>query len=310
MTSSFPDHRRDNCPDQSGFGGHVCYFQAGHHAAGWIPRDRISLSIDDLGFRQSVTAVERLRTYKGRVFSADRHLNRWDQTLADLHIDSVGSNIVASLLDQLVDKNRSLIQRHGDVGITIFATPGETGSVTQSPTPTLCLHLNPISQRMVNLRRDQGQVVVVTDVQQPPEQCWPRTAKVRSRIHYHLADHQARQRDQSAIGLLIDNDGTITETSIANIAIVESGNVISPEPSQVLAGITQGVAMELAASASIVWTRDRISPDRLRAANEVLLMGTDAGIWFANKTDQDQINQGKRGQVCTQLQSLFLERIS
>lgn len=294
----------DNPSQRSGFPSHLCYFHAGHQSAGWVSRDQVRLSIDDVGFRQGVTAVERLRTYNGKVFFADRHLIRWDQTLADLRIGSIGSNVVAGLLEELIEKNRKLIQSQVDVGITIFATPGEV----DAPDPTLCLHLNPINHAMVDHKRSDGQIVVVTEIQQPPSQCWPRTAKVRSRIHYHLADHLARQQDPSAVGLLVDVDGSITETSIANIAIVESGSIVSPVALQILAGITQSIAMELAAESSIDWTQDRITPDRLRAADEVLLMGTDTGIWFASHVGGSKINQGKRGSVCQELQELFLQR--
>ncbi|KAA1261498.1 Branched-chain-amino-acid aminotransferase [Rubripirellula obstinata] len=293
----------DSKPDRHGFASHLCYFQSGDHTAGWMPRDQVRLSIDDVGFRQGVTAVERLRTYDGDVFCIDLHLSRWNQTLADLQINLDASNLVADLLDTLVVKNRLLIQSQGDVGITLFATPGEKNAAN----PTLCLHLNPIDHAMVDRKQHQGQAVVVTDIQQPPNQCWPRTAKVRSRIHYYLADHLARQQDSSAIGLLIDGDGSVTETSVANIAIVESGCIVSPEPTQILAGITQSVAMEIAAEASIGWTQARITPDRLRAADEVLLMGTDTGIWFANQVDGNTINRGKRGPVCEDLQRLFLK---
>lgn len=289
-------------PYRASFASHLCYFQTGDLGPGWIRRDEIRLSIDDLGFRQGVTAVERLRTYQGQVFCVDRHLNRWNQTLSDLRIESVASDVIQNLIEGLIKRNLALIQSQGDVGITLFATPGAIGAAN----PTLCLHLNPIDQVMVHGRQQQGQAVVVTDVQQPSSQCWPRTAKVRSRIHYHLADHFARDQDPSAIGLLVDDDGSITETSVANIAIVESGRVISPEPSQILAGVTQSVTMEVAADASINWTRDRIGPDRLRAADEVLLMGTDSGIWFANQVDGTTGNRAKRGPVCELLQRGFL----
>jgi branched-subunit amino acid aminotransferase/4-amino-4-deoxychorismate lyase len=255
---------------------------------------------EDLGFRQGVTAVERLRTYHGRPFSVPRHLDRWQQTTAALHIPSAASSRMEHLLSELCQRNQSLIAASGDVGITIFATPGiGTG------TATLGLHLNTIDHAMVEDRREKGQSLQITTVQQPANACWPRSAKVRSRLHYYLADQFARQQQPNAIGLLLDADGSVTETSVANVAIVESGCIVSPQPDQVLGGVTQSVASDLSLNHSIRWTHDRITTDRLQAADEVLLMGTDTGIWFASHINQTTVGNGSRGPLCERLQTLF-----
>lgn len=278
----------------------VCYFETAYQTAQWGPRDQLQLSPDDLGFRQGVTAVERLRTYGGRPFSVPRHLDRWEQTTAALRIPSVAPSRMQQLISELCQRNQSLITARGDVGITLFATPGFGTGIA-----TVGLHLNAIDHTSVEARRQTGQPVQITAVQQPANACWPRSAKVRSRLHYYLADQVARQHHPAGIGLLLDVDGSITETSVANVAIVESGCIVSPQPDQVLGGVTQSVAMDLALNHSIRWTHDRITTDRLQAADEVLLMGTDTGIWFANQVDQTPVGNGLRGPLCETLQTLF-----
>ena len=235
------------------------------------------IGVDDIGFRQGVVAVERLRTYSGIPFLIDRHLDRWHHSTTELGIDSLPTTEhLRNLVVELLAKNQPLVNQSGEVGITMFTTPG----MIAGP-PTLGLHLNPIDLDLNAIRRQQGQAIVVVNVRQPASDCWPRSIKARSRIHYYRADILAKQFKQEAVGVLIDDDGSVTETSISNLAIVEAGKIVSPPKDRVLGGVTQSKVEELADDSGITWDYEKISPQRLATADEVLLMGTDTGIWFA-----------------------------
>ncbi len=262
----------------------------------------MQVGVNDVGFRQGVTAVERLRTYAGRIFAIDAHLDRWDCSVAQLSITGLPSDsTLKSLVELLLAKNDSLVQSEGDVGVTMFATPGEPGG----DGPTLGLHLNPLNHAAYRRRREQGQPLVVTDVRQPDPACWPRSIKVRSRVHYYRADTIAREHHEDAVGILIDNDDSITETSIANLAIVQSGRIVSPPADRILGGITQSIIESLAVEAAIPWSKSPISAAQLQQADEILMMGTDGGIWFASCLDDQQIGNGLPADVYLCLRERF-----
>ena len=103
--------------------------------------------------------------------------------------------------------------------------------------------------------------------------------------------------------MLLDQDGSITETSIANLAIVQSGTILSPPADRVLGGITQAIVETLAEQQSLPWQKQPISPDQLISADEVLLMGTDGGLWFASSVNGIPIGDGKPGHILLQLQA-------
>ncbi|GAA5505178.1 D-alanine aminotransferase [Novipirellula caenicola] len=254
----------------------------------WIRARTLKLSIHDVGFRQGVTAVERMRTYGGHLFRLPDHLDRFDATTSFLGIDTLPDRAtMVALLRELLMRNRDAIAGQRDIGITIFATPGVAGSGE----PTLAMHLNRLNHSLNHQRQTLGQSLVITDVVQPPAASWPRSIKVRNRLHYYHADRLARSAIENVsshatnpdvIGVLVDDDGSVTETSIANLAIVEGQTIVSPEPDQVLGGVTQRVVEELAACESLSWKKERLSPARFAAADEILCMGTDGGLWFAN----------------------------
>ncbi|SMP38030.1 branched-chain amino acid aminotransferase [Neorhodopirellula lusitana] len=251
--------------------------------AGWIPVGDIRLPIDDLGFRQAVTAVERLRTYRGVLFQAPRHLARLAGTLAAIGLESAFGDVRwAVLLDELIERNRDWIESQGDVGVTIWATPGSH----RATRPTYALHLNRIDPVVASQRRELGQTVVLTDVQQPSPACWSRQAKVRSRLHYYLADQQAGAIHPGATGVLCDTDGSWTESGIANLGLVIGDEILLPPLSQVLGGITQSFAIECAERLGIAIRHQNLSTADIARADAMLLMGTDCGIWYANQVFQ------------------------
>lgn len=262
----------------------------------WVSFSEVRLSPDDLGFRQAVTAVERLRTYRKCVFELPAHLDRWERTVGELGIRGLPDRgRVEDLVTELLHRNESRTANDGDVGVTLFATPGDPagaaagvgGRIGAGEGSTFVIHLNRLDVSRIERYRSEGQPLVVTDVTQPAPGCWPRDIKVRCRLHYYLADRQARQRANAADagGILLDGDGSVTETSVANLAVIDKGTLFSPPADRVLPGVTEAVARRLAAELEIRWLSEPLFPDRLRRSEGVLLMGTDTGLWFASSVD-------------------------
>lgn len=273
-------------------------FLSGH----WLPHDHLRLSVDDVGFRQGVTVVERLRTYQGRIFAVEAHLCRWKWSALRLGIAALPSaETIEGLLLELLQRNAAFVQSEGEVGITMFATPGVLGKTE----PTFGLHLNRLPLERIQRFREQGQAIVVTDVQQPSPECWPRSIKTRSRVHYYLADAFAAQHSPDSLGVLLDEDGSITETSTSNLAILRDQVIISPPADRVLAGVTQLFIEQLAQDASLTWIKRPIDPTELVEADEVILMGTDGGIWFAPAVSHHPIGGGTPGNVYLKLRERF-----
>ncbi len=298
------------------FANHVAYFECESVGqSGWVTYDQVRLPVDDLGFRQGVTAVERLRTYNGQPFCVARHLARFRNTLQLIHVEGVASIPQwQGWINEILNRNAELLSEHGDFGITLWATPGSRGANEQraSHRPTIAVHLNPIDHAAVQARRSYGHTVMLTEIVQPDVGCWSRHAKVRSRLHYYLADHLAREF--SAMGVLQDTNGTWTESSVANIALVTNNEIIFAPSARVLPGITQAHVRKLADDQGMATRELPLTTEMMIAADAMLLMGTDTGLWFANCVLDAQ---GKRlheyampsaDSVCRRLQALRTSR--
>ncbi|MCM2369420.1 aminotransferase class IV [Aporhodopirellula aestuarii] len=250
---------------------------------GWLPYREIRLPVDDLGFRQAVTAVERLRTYDGQPFLPAEHWQRFRNTLALVGIANVPSvETLDRRMRELLDRNDALIAAQRDVGITAWATPGDRiGSK-----PTMAMHLNAIDHEAGEKRRSIGQPVVLTEVVQPDQASWPRQAKVRCRLHYFIADTHASDAAPGSTGLLRDSDGSWTESSVANIGLVIGGELVLAPAERILPGVTQAFVVKHAGSLGIATQRKPLTTSMILDAEAMLLMGTDTGLWFASEVSE------------------------
>jgi branched-chain amino acid aminotransferase len=248
----------------------------------WLPCSQISLAIDDIGFLQGVTAVERLRTWNGQLPVISAHLIRFKHTTDTLGIVGLpGNELLENLLLELIDRNRP----NEDVGITMFATPGRRGLSK----PTLAIHLTALDHTRLQTLRTDGQPLVITQVLQPDPQCWPRTIKVRSRVHYHLADSFARRYDPNALGILLDSDGSVTETSTSNLLVAtENNTLILPPAARVLPGVMANLVCDIAKREGWHIERRPLMPEVLLTANSVWLTGSEVGLWWASSIDRVQ----------------------
>ncbi|XZE52442.1 aminotransferase class IV [Planctomycetaceae bacterium SH139] len=249
----------------------------------------VQFPADDIGVLQGVIAVEKLRTWKHACPLLPRHLRRFATTADFLGIGpfpsaSEWTAVIEQLLAGALAMPAAKSQAAADEtewGLTLLATPGRLGEAE----PTLVALLNPLNLSHYRQLAANGQALIISDVQQPAPACWPRHLKVRSRIHYYLADRQARQVTPGALGVLLDDDGTITETSTSNILILENDSIILPPADRVLPGVIAASLLELMEAAGWSVKREPISPQRLRRADEVWLTGSLVGLWPANSVD-------------------------
>ena len=127
--------------------------------------------------------------------------------------------------------------------------------------------------RYHRLIRD-GAVLVAPAVRHVPAACIDPRIKQRSRISGWIADHEARRIEPGASPLLLDEDGFVTETVVANFLIVRGGTVLSPPREAILNGVSLQVVEELCRDLGIPFEERRLTVEDCRNADEAMLAGT------------------------------------
>jgi branched-chain amino acid aminotransferase len=237
------------------------------------------LPIDDAGFALGATVTEQLRTFGGRLFRLERHLERLQNSLRICGIDAgLSRDEFAAIGEKLVRHNHPLVDPADDLGLCVFATPGTYAAISggrHSEGPTVGLHTFPLAFGLWAARYAEGVNLVVTPTQQVPAECWPAELKCRSRMHYYLADRQAAAIERGARALLLNADGQVIETSTANIVIYVAGQgLVAPPRSHVLPGVSLEVVIELARGLPIPYSERALLPSDVATAQEAFLTST------------------------------------
>ncbi|WP_150428314.1 branched-chain amino acid transaminase [Dechloromonas sp. CZR5] len=119
-----------------------------------------------------------------------------------------------------------------------------------------------------------------------------------------LAVREAR-RDGYDEALLLDTEGYVAEGSSENVFIVRDGEVLQPETTSALDGITRRTVETLAREAGLTVRAKRITRDEVYCADEVFLTGTAAEITPVIEVDRRRIGTGKPGPVTRLLQQRY-----
>lgn len=276
----------------------------------WIPLSQAAISVFDGGFMQGVTVAEQLRTFGGKLFRLETHLSRLARSLEIIGVDpGMPLAEIGRIAEQLVEQNRQLLDPADDQGATIFVTPGmyaAYATVAPSQGPTVCIHTQPLAFGGWAEKYRTGESLVVTDVRQVPDTCWPAELKCRSRMHYYLADRQARQIEAGARALLLDEQGFVAEASTANVLAYFSGEgLVSPPRESILPGVTVAVVEELAGKLGIPFSHRQLRVEEMARAEEVLLCSTSPCVLSVTRLNGRGIGEGKPRVVSLRLREAW-----
>lgn len=256
----------------------------------WAPDTELAIPVRDPGFSMGVTITERLRTFGGRLWRKEAHIERLRRSAQIVGIPNTVVDEIDAAIGEYLQRHEPLREADDDWAIVAFATPGIDGE------PTRCVHGFPLSFAAWAHQYAEGVAVWLSDHRQTPENCWPTELKCRSRMHYYLADRQAHSHDPAARAILLDQQGHVGEASTANVVLYKEGEgILSPVLTKVLPGVSVGVLRELAETNGTPFIERDLSPDELRAADEVWLTSTSICLLPVVRCDGQPIGTGAPG---------------
>ncbi len=109
--------------------------------------------------------------------------------------------------------------------------------------------------------------------------------------------------------LLLDNEGYVAEGSGENIFLVKKGQLVTPELTSCLEGITRETVFDLAAELGLTIKERRITRDEVYVADEAFFTGTAAEVLPIRELDGRTIGSGKRGPITEKLQSMYFDQV-
>jgi branched-subunit amino acid aminotransferase/4-amino-4-deoxychorismate lyase len=265
-----------------------------------IPRQSLSLPVGDAGFVLGATVTEQLRTFRGRLFMVDAHEQRLRESLHIVGIDpGLPLGEVFTAAARVAAHNHAAGPDDDDLGLVIFVTPGDQPSQHggRGGRPRIVIHTFPLAFGLWASAYESGVALRSVSVRQVPDACWPVQAKVRSRLHYFLADREAHAAELGAKAVVCHLDGRVSETSTANITIVRGGTILVPPAADALAGVSLRCAESLAESLGLPWTTQSLTEADLAAADEILLTSTPNCVLPATRFNGRAVGDGRPGTI-------------
>jgi len=281
-----------------------------------VPASEAYLAIYDAGIVLGATVTEMTRTFRKRPWRLGDHLDRLFRSLKYTRMDiGLSREQLDAVSEELVAHNARLLDDWGELGLIHFVTAGEyptyagmSGRPART-TPTVCAHTFPMPFELWAKKMLVGQHLVTPSIRHVPPQCYDPKMKYRSRMHYYLADHEARLADPEAAALLLVLDGNVTETSGANFLIVERGTVVSPTTRNTLPGISRAMVIELCGKLGIPFVERDFQVFNIINADEAFTSSTPYCVMPVTKINGVPIADGKPGPMGQRLLAAWGEEV-
>ena len=210
----------------------------------FMPLDSARVSVVDRGFSYGDGLFETMRSYDGTVFRLNAHLERLYNSLDAIYLKlpmTVGE-MKSAVCETLVKNGQP------DCMIRLTVSRGEQTSgfhIDPDAAPTLVIIVRSLDalprkwhKRGIKISLYPNTAQKVGGLQRSIKSC--------NFLTNILIREQAR-RQNSVEGIMLDDQGRITEGTTSNIFIIEGGVLKSPElNSYILPGITRKVVLELA----------------------------------------------------------------
>ena len=276
----------------------------------WMPFSQVKIDPMDRGFTVGDVVFDVARTFNGKSFRMEDHIQRLYRSLKFVRIDpGLSAKEMLAISEEVVQRNDHLRAEVGDFTITQFVTRGPGSSSRSAGPPAVCVKVAPIGfGRFADLFKDGAHGVITRTRSYPVESLDPKV-KNYSRMNFNLADLEAADVDPEAWPILTDAEGSLTEGTGYNVFLVTDGVIRTPGDRNILQGVSRGMVFDLARQLNIPLVEEDLQPYDLYTADEAFFSGTSPCILPVSKVDQRAIGDGRPGPIVQQLLSAWSETV-
>ena len=251
------------------------------------------ISVFDHGLLYGDGVFETLRTYNGRVFMIDKHINRLFNSGKALNIIiPINKPKLKEAIYSTIEKN---LLKEAYIRVTITRGVGDIG-YTSMCKPNLII----IVKKLIPSKKEiyQEGVSVIT---YNTERFMPKVKSTNCLPLVLAKKESARQSCFEAI--LVDRHGNVTEGTVSNVFFIKKDRLYTPY-GNLLEGITRGVVVERAKKFMKV-SETIIKKSSIYTFGECFLTSTTSEIVPVVRIDGKKINNGMPGRITKRIISDF-----
>lgn len=276
-----------------------------------VPESQVTVSFRDRGFKLGDAAFDTSRTFGGRIFKLEAHVERLYRTLNYLRIDpGLSPSEMISISHEVLERNLPLLEEDGDYWVSQRISRGEDrvgGDIHEhAGGPTVIVECTPLPLRARAKYFHEGIRVATPSVHRITPGALSPNAKTHNYLNLVIGDLEVRAQDPEGWAILLDNNGNFAEGMGSNIFLVKDGIVATPKANYVLAGITRATVIDLTDSLGIPLREDDIGLYEAYNADEAFVTSTSFCICPVRSINGVDMSGGWPGPVTKQLTDAFV----
>ena len=269
----------------------------------FLPKAEAKVSVFDHGLLYGDGVFEGIRSYNGRVFKLDEHLERLYDSAKSimLQIPIPIETMKETVLETL--RRNNLTEAY--IRLVVTRGVGDLGlDPDKCPKPSIIIIADKIALYPQKFYEDGLEIVTVSVRRNYAEAINPRI-KSLNYLNNILAKIEGKQSGAEEV-LMLNAEGYVVECSGDNIFWVKNDVLVTPPVHMgILEGVTRNSVIDLARDAGMQVEERVFTRHDLYIADECFLTGTAAEVIPVVKIDRRAIGDGQPGKVTEKLIAAF-----
>lgn len=276
----------------------------------FVPEHEAKVSIYDSALMFGDMVFEMTRSFNKEQFKLQDHLERLFASIKYVHIPiEMSMKEMEEHVYETIDKNDPLFEKDDEHRVMINVSRGLL-SLYQDVVgvdigPNIIIADFPLRWTVASMGPlyDSGINAIIPSQRAIPASLLEPKVKNRSRMHYLMANIEvSNYTGENNWALLLDPDGFIAEGTGDNFFMVKDGRIITPEPRNILRGVSRKYILEeLAPQLGIPCTEKNIELYDVVTADEAFFTGTPFCILPVTSINSMHIGSGKMGPITKSL---------
>lgn len=283
----------------------------------FVPEKEAKISIYDSSLMFGDMVFEMTRSFNKQQFKLRDHLERLYSSMKYVHIPlKMTIDEMEKACLETIEKNEPSFTDTDEHRLMINVSRGPLSIYSEifdgKLEPLVIISDFPLKWTVSGMGKlfDSGINAVIPSQRAIPSYLLDAKIKNRSRIHYMMANIEVSQLPgDNNWPLLLDPDGFIAEGTGDNFFLVKDNILYTPEPRNILRGISRQYVFDLAKELEITCVEKNLELYDLVTADEAFMTGTPFCLLPVTKINGMLIKDGKRGNVTNSLLSKWSDAV-
>ncbi len=272
-------------------------------AGQFYSKEDAKISVYDHGLLYGDGVFEGMRSYSGKVFRLDEHLQRLYESAHAIHLQiPISKNEMEQAVKETLKRNNL-----HDAYIRLVVTRG-AGSLGLDPNrtshPQVIVIADSITLYPQEYYEKGLEIITASTIRSHPAALNPRV-KSLNYLNNIMAKIEGLQAG-CIEALMLNHKGEVAECTGDNIFVIKHGKLKTPPiDAGILEGITRNAVIDLAKQSGIEVSEASMTRHDVYVADECFLTGSAAEVIPVIKIDSRLIGDGQVGPITKQLMSSF-----